>query len=372
MSTIVLRNIKGSPLTFTEMDNNFTNLNNDKLDVATDNYVTTSYPGTVVTFSDVDVLNGRFEITAADTGGYEAGAHHLQVQVDFITTTYLSKISGHFGIATHTDNALIGTAFRGNGVLIGTVSNGSVESSDLTNANIMLETWMGNSAASQDNIVYPGSDMPIGYSFTDGKNYRVVFDSIVDHNDKKWMRYRVWQKDATWLTDTIDSTQGFWDLMWDSGYWYDSNLWADFSKTGIWLYEVYSPSAPWSITFSNAIVRWGPYLGQAEEATARKLVRTGNHNMESLFGRSDGFYGYSSPANDVVFMTGFNNTSLRQYAGVATSNFNWADWCDVDDVKNKLVAAGMSSTTATQVEGVVRPLYCLVGLLYKKAKQNGW
>lgn len=32
MSTIVLRNTKGSPLTNTEVDNNFTNLNNDKME----------------------------------------------------------------------------------------------------------------------------------------------------------------------------------------------------------------------------------------------------------------------------------------------------------------------------------------------------
>lgn len=32
MSTIVLRNTKGSPLTNTEVDNNFDNLNNDKVE----------------------------------------------------------------------------------------------------------------------------------------------------------------------------------------------------------------------------------------------------------------------------------------------------------------------------------------------------
>jgi hypothetical protein len=32
MSTIVLRSVKGSPLTNTEVDNNFSNLNVDKLD----------------------------------------------------------------------------------------------------------------------------------------------------------------------------------------------------------------------------------------------------------------------------------------------------------------------------------------------------
>jgi len=33
MATITLRETKGSPLTYTEMDNNLTNLNNDKLEL---------------------------------------------------------------------------------------------------------------------------------------------------------------------------------------------------------------------------------------------------------------------------------------------------------------------------------------------------
>jgi hypothetical protein len=311
------------------------------------------------------------DITAADTGGFETGAHHNQIQIDFVTTNYMAR-GGHFSVFSHVDSAVIASHIRGNGFLCGTASNGYVESTDLSGANIMLETSMGGLGATADNIIYPGSDLPFGYALQDGVNYRVIFDSVVDHNDSKWIRYRIWKKDASWLTDTIDGTAGFWDLMHDSGYWYDSNKWCDFTKTGTYLYEVYAPSAPWSIVFSNAHVRWGPYLGQVEEATAKKNFRKGNHAMESLFGRSDGFYGYSSPANDVVFMTGFDNTQLKQYAGNATSNFNWSDWCDVNDVKNKLTTAGMSATSAGQIEGVVRPLYCLLGQLYKQAKNNGW
>lgn len=46
MSTIVLRNTKGSELTYVELDANFTNLNTDKLEKATDDTTTNSsfYP----------------------------------------------------------------------------------------------------------------------------------------------------------------------------------------------------------------------------------------------------------------------------------------------------------------------------------------
>jgi hypothetical protein len=70
-------------------------------------------------------------------------------------------------------------------------------------------------------------------------------------------------------------------------------------------------------------------------------------------------------------MDGFTNAQLMTYA-TTYPNFNWNDWCDVNDIKNKLTAAGMSTTTATQVEGVLRPLYCIVGQLCKQAKNRGW
>jgi hypothetical protein len=283
MTTLVLRNTKGSPLTFTELDNNFSNLNTDKLDVSSDNYVTTTTAGTVCTFSNVDAYPGRFDVTAASTGGWEAGAGHLQVEYNFTSSGYFSGIvssgGGHMGCALRLDNSVIATHVRGHGHLIGLCTNGTQSSSDLLIPNGMIETWMGGLGASQPNIVYPGSEMPPGYKFEDGKNYK----------DRKWIRVRYYVKESSYITDTVEGTAGFWTMMWDTGYWLDTNPWADFTKTGIMFYEVFAPSGTWSITFSDLKVRWGPYLGQAEEATANRHYRNGTAMTYGLFPRSDSF-----------------------------------------------------------------------------------
>lgn len=375
MSTLVLRNVKLSPLTFTEMDDNFSNLNADKWDKGTDNYTVTETAGAVVTFSNVDAYPGRFDVTA-DDGGWAAGAHHCQVQFDFTTSTYFNPGGGHFGVGIHADPALVGTSFRGNGVLIGTCASDHVQSSDLSaaeGANIMLESWFSGSASSEDNFVFAGSDMPRGHNFKDGVNYRVIVDSCVDHEDNKWVRYRVMRKDNLWLTDTIDGSQGYWRMLHDSGYWYDANPWADFTKDGIYFYEVFS-TGTWSIAISNLVVRWGPYLGQAEEATANVQYRnydgTGTANKTpGLFPRAEDTYGeYNLP--DTMMMTGFDNTNIVNAANA--SLWDWDSWVDADDLRTKLVAAGMSSTTADQIDTVFIPIVRVLALLCKHAKKVGW
>lgn len=374
MTTIVLRNVKGSPLTFTEMDNNFTNLNNDKLGLGTDPYTVTETSGTVVTFSNTDAYPGRFEVTTTSTGGWATGASHLQVEYDFISTGYFAAIlangAGHIGVGLRLDGTVLGSHIRGHGHLIGLCSNGYQLSTDLTSPNAMLETWMGGLGVSQANIVYPGSELPPGYKFEDGVNYKVIMDSCVDHADRKWLRARYYKKDTSgFLTDTVDGSVGFWMLLWDTGYWLDTNPWADFTKTGIWFYSVFEPVTSWSVDFKNLKVRWGPYLGQAEEATAVRHFRNGDYNSVGLFPRSDAF----GPTGEsgTFRMSGLDNTSMLNYANTYP-NFDWAEWCDTNDLKNKLTALSMSSTNATAVEAVVRPLYCILGTLCKAAKDRGW
>jgi len=370
MSTIVLRNVKGSPLTFPEMDANFTNLNNDKWDKTEDQYTVTETPGVVCTLSNSDVYPGKYEVTAPD-GGHAAGPHHFQAQFDFITTNWMAR-GGHMGIVTHADSLAIATNVRGNGLLLGTCNNGYVLSSDLSSpdgANCMLETWMGGLGASQANIVYEGTDGPRGV-FYDGVNYRVIVDSCVDFEDRKWLRYRTYRKNTGgYVTDTIEGSTGYWTMIHDTGYHYDSNVWADFTKTGVWFYEVFAPSGTWSIVYSNLVIRWGPYAGQAEEATAVKQPRYYDARPSGLFPRAeDGSGTYNIP--DTLMMTGFDNTNITNAANA--SLWDWDDWVDTNDIKNKLIAAGMSSTTATQIETVFMPLVRVLALHLKHAKKVGW
>jgi hypothetical protein len=79
MSTIVLRSVKGSPLTNTEVDNNFTNLNNDKLQVGgtysagTANGVLFLSASKVLTTGSALTFDGtNFGVGTAPVSGYKA------------------------------------------------------------------------------------------------------------------------------------------------------------------------------------------------------------------------------------------------------------------------------------------------------------
>ena len=69
MSTIVLRNVKGAALTFTEMDNNFTNLNSDKLEAVVSD-TTPQLGGNLDVNGNaiVSASNGNIAITPNGTG----------------------------------------------------------------------------------------------------------------------------------------------------------------------------------------------------------------------------------------------------------------------------------------------------------------
>jgi len=83
MATITLRNIKGSPLTNTEVDNNFTNLNTDKYESGDDIQV-----GSAVVANDLSVFGEASfstspEVTAA--AGAQADATALTSTFNIVT-----------------------------------------------------------------------------------------------------------------------------------------------------------------------------------------------------------------------------------------------------------------------------------------------
>jgi hypothetical protein len=68
MTSITLRNVKGSALTFTEVDNNFTNLNTDKAELASP-----SFTGQVVATSSTFDPNANRATAIKVTGPYGGG-----------------------------------------------------------------------------------------------------------------------------------------------------------------------------------------------------------------------------------------------------------------------------------------------------------
>lgn len=125
MATITLRSVKGSPLTNTEVDNNFTNLNNDKLESSS--YTAADVLSKLLTVDgtgsslDADLLDG-LNTSSSDTSG----------------NTVVTRSSGNFSAGTITAT-LSGTATNATNVAItnDTTTNGThyVHLGDATSGN---------------------------------------------------------------------------------------------------------------------------------------------------------------------------------------------------------------------------------------------
>jgi hypothetical protein len=366
MATIVLRNVKGSALTFTEMDNNFNNLNEDKFDKVENNYTVTETAGPI-TFADNDAYAAAYALTTASTGGWETGPHTLEVQFDFKGTNYFSKVataaSGFFSLLCHMDPALAGTEIHGNGAMFGIVDNGTEKAADTTIPVAGLISYFSGTAATNDNQIFLGSDSPPGDPLTDGVQYRALVSSSVDYEDQIWIRYRLFRKNAAYHPDTVEGTAGLWELVWDSGTWLDGNAWVDFTKTGVYLFFITEPSATWSVAFTNIKVSWGPYF--PAHIGAHGQLRIGTNKDKSAFIPTT-----ATAADYQMKMTGFTNSTLKTYAG---TTFDWGEWCDTNDIKNKAAASSVFSTSeSTRLEELIKPLYAILGNLCYHAKMRGW
>lgn len=361
MTTIVKRATKGSPLTFAEMDANFDNLNTDKLEKYDDNAVVTDTAGP--TTIDQTSSPARIDLTTASTGSFETEAHTLEVQMDFVSTSWFSGVEtyglGNLFVTLHQDTALLGVSPRGHAVIMGAVAGAVTEDrTPYIYPTAAGMTLMHDTASTNDNALFLGSEVPPQDKLTDGITYRLIVSSTLDHESRKWMRYRLFKK------QTGQHSEGFFELIRDTGDMLDFNTWADFSKTGIYIaVSGTSGSVPtWSIAFSNMKVSWGP---PKPPTTVYRLPRYGTDGYYGMFPTYGGTIGdYQSN------ITGWTNTTIRDYLKTA---FDWGTYLDTNDIKN-LASAGsvFSSTQGTRLEELIKPLYALNAFILYHMRQKGW
>lgn len=122
MTTITLRNVKGSALSFTEVDNNFTNLNNDKIEG-----VTSSVDGELTLWSST---TGKVLKRATITGIVKATSGVATTAT--AGTDYLAPPSGTSILKANSGGALAnasaGTDYVAPGGALGTPSSGTLSS----------------------------------------------------------------------------------------------------------------------------------------------------------------------------------------------------------------------------------------------------
>ena len=141
MSTIVTRSGKGSPLTNTEVDSNFTNLNTDKYQSGDNPYFATGLVGTNANFTDFP--NAQFIGSQANTGS--AHIYNIGVAGEGVATDVVG--AGQWGVGVYGTGATAG-ATRG----IGVVGDGHVGNTADTAAAIGVRGYATGTHAGGQNI----------------------------------------------------------------------------------------------------------------------------------------------------------------------------------------------------------------------------
>jgi hypothetical protein len=129
MSTITLRSVKGSALSFTEVDNNFTNLNTDKLEG-----VTTSVDGELTLWSSTTgkvlkraTITGLVKATAGVATTATAGTDYVSPTG---SETLTNKTLTNPSVNNYTEGVVsIGTVTSSNTIAL---TNGTVQTATLT------------------------------------------------------------------------------------------------------------------------------------------------------------------------------------------------------------------------------------------------
>lgn len=183
MTTVVLRSVKGAALTFTDMDNNFQNLNTDKIEsISADSSPSLGGNLDTANFSIVSTTNNDIAITPDGTGQVVLdglrwpaadGTANYYLQTDGAGN--LSWGSGGSGLSNVVDDTTpqLGGSLDVNGNSIVSVAAGNIAITPDTTGSIVL-----------DGLNWPQADGTTGQVlYTDGANqlaFKTVLENVVE------------------------------------------------------------------------------------------------------------------------------------------------------------------------------------------------
>jgi hypothetical protein len=179
MATIVTRAGKGSPLTHNEVDSNFTNLNNDKIEASQSVTLTnkTLGAGTAITAGTINdaVIGGSTPAAGtftslSDSGNLTFTGTGNRITGDFSNATIANRVT----FQTSTTNGVTNVAAIPNGTE-STSALAAINNSDPTNAGLLQMSATSSEAQVQSTISGTGTYLPM--TFYTGGSERMRLDT---------------------------------------------------------------------------------------------------------------------------------------------------------------------------------------------------
>lgn len=208
---------------------------------------------TVANFTlDQASLNHRHEIPDTNPLGWNALPSRMTADFEFTCNNYFTyNPGGHVAIVMRQDMDIVMTQVSGNGAIFGNLTwSGFAGDQALFERTSMIETW-NPALGVGERWIFPNTTGPRNLQMVDGTKYRMVVESTVSVDMRRYARYRLYKY--------AGATKNGWDLLVDTGDVLDHNDDADFTKSGFIFGHVSGENlGTWSIDFANIKVTWGP------------------------------------------------------------------------------------------------------------------
>lgn len=206
-------------------------------------------------------VSRRWEYPNTNPAGWNVGAGTLTFNGYFTTNSYwAANPNGHFGICLRTDMDMIATATRFHGVIFGMLT-GNQEGAPYSPSAQIESVASGLSPGLPNRYLFPNSWSPQSKLMTDGIEYRIEIKSKVTPSEQRRIGYKL----ERWNT-----AHSAWDVEVDTGDMTDANEYLDMTKFGLVFFSVFEDNlVPWTITWRDTKVTWGPAEQSVTDATDR-------------------------------------------------------------------------------------------------------
>jgi hypothetical protein len=214
---------------------------------------------------DQYTTNGQVPFANTYPTGWNTNAGRMTVDFQVTPNSFFAaNPNAHFVVIARCTTSLIATAARGQGIAIGNATAFPLGGAIDLNPTTTLETWFGGIGAGAG--LWPNAETARSIGMQDGKTYRIIVDTTKTNEGNRYLRYRMWTKDAV---------NGNWISNVDTGDVLDHNVGADLTQSGLLFgYAFQSNLSAWSLAFTNTKVTWGPAESATPDITT-KLSRYG-------------------------------------------------------------------------------------------------